>query len=199
MSQRQLQKAQTRQRIVRSAVDLLKRRGLADASVSEVMSGAGLTVGGFYAHFPSKDVLAEEAVREALAERRRLFLERPDRDGWRPRLESALSEYFSQRHRDDRGGGCPMPAASIDAAKSRTAATVLAEELARMAEAFETGRDLASPRAPRDAALGSLALMVGGMIVARAVEGTPLSDEILAAATRFGAAALHQLKEAEEA
>jgi TetR/AcrR family transcriptional regulator, transcriptional repressor for nem operon len=199
MSQRHLQKAQTRQRILRSAVDLLKRHGLSEASVSEVMSGAGLTVGGFYAHFRSKEVLAEEAVREALAERRRLFLERGDEDGWRPRLESALHEYFSQWHRDDRAGGCPMPTACIEAAHNRTAATVLAEELAKMAAAFETGRDLASPRAPREAALGCLALMVGGMIIARAVEGTPLSDEILTAAARFGAASLHQLEEAVEA
>jgi TetR/AcrR family transcriptional repressor of nem operon len=184
---------------VRSAVDLLKRRGLTDASVPEVMSGAGLTVGGFYAHFPSKEVLAEEAVREALAERRRVFLERSDQDGWRPRLESALLEYFSQRHRDDRAGGCPMPRASIEAAQNRTAATVFAEELAKMADAFQTGRDPASQRAPREAALGCLALMVGGMIIARAVEGTPLSDEILTATTRFGAASLRQLEEAEEA
>jgi TetR/AcrR family transcriptional repressor of nem operon len=197
VNQRQHQKAQTRQRIVRSAVDLLKRRGLSDVSVTQVMSGAGLTVGGFYAHFPSKEVLAEEAVREALAERRRLFLERSGQDGWRPRLESALRQYFSQRHRDDRAGGCPMPTASIEAAHNRTAAAVFGEELAKMAEAFETGRDAASPKAPREAALGCLALMVGGMILARATEGTPLSDEILTAATRFGAASLHQLEEAK--
>lgn len=184
---------------MRSAVDLLKRRGLTDASVSDVMSGAGLTVGGFYAHFPSKDVLTEAAVREALAERRRLFLERSDQDGWRPRLESALREYFSQRHRDDRAGGCPMPTASIEAAQNRTAARTFADELAKMAEAFETGRDPTSPRAPRVAALGCLALMVGGMVIARAVEGTPLSDEILTAATRFGAASLHELEEAQGA
>jgi TetR/AcrR family transcriptional repressor of nem operon len=199
MSQRHQQKAQTRERIVRSAVDLLKRRGLGDASVSEVMSGAGLTVGGFYAHFPSKEVLAGEAVRAAMAERRRLFLKRSDQDGWRPRLQSALREYFSGRHRDDQAGGCPMPAAAIEAAQHRTTAPVFAEELAKMAEAFETGHDPASPRAPRQAALGCLALMVGGMIIARAVEGTPLSDEILAAATRFGTASLQQIEEAEEA
>jgi TetR/AcrR family transcriptional regulator, transcriptional repressor for nem operon len=199
MSRRNLQKAQTRQRIVHSAVDLLKRRGLTEASVAQVMSGAGLTVGGFYAHFPSKEVLAEEVVRDALAERRRLFLDRFGQDGWQSRLESALREYLSRRHRDDRAGGCPMPAAAIEAAHHRMAATVFAEELATMAEAFQTGREPASPEAPRVAALGCLALMVGGMILARAVDGTALSDETLTAATRFGAAALHQLSEEEEA
>jgi TetR/AcrR family transcriptional regulator, transcriptional repressor for nem operon len=192
---RQRQKAETRQRIIRSAVDLLKRRGLGDASVADVMSGAGLTVGGFYAHFASKEALAEEAVREALAERRRQFLARSDQDGWQPRLELALVGYFSARHRDDRATGCPMPAASIDAAQSHTATTVFADELQKMAEAFQTGRDPADPQAPPEAALGCLALMVGGMILARAVEGTPLSDEILTAAARFGAASLRQLEQ----
>jgi TetR/AcrR family transcriptional regulator, transcriptional repressor for nem operon len=197
MSRRQRQKTRTRERIVRSAVDLLKRRGLTGASVSEVMSGAGLTVGGFYAHFSSKEALAEEAVKAALTERRRQFLDRCGAGGWRERLESALSGYFTADHRDDRGSGCPMPAASVEAAHSGTAAAVFTEELARMAKAFETGPNPASVPAPRQAALGCLALMVGGMILARAVEGTPLSDEILYDATAFGAAALHQLDEHE--
>jgi TetR/AcrR family transcriptional repressor of nem operon len=192
---RQRQKAETRQRIVRSAVDLLKRRGLGGASVAEVMSGAGLTVGGFYAHFASKEALAEEAVRTALTERRRQFLARSDQDGWQPRLESALVDYFSARHRDDRAAGCPMPAASIEAAQSHTAPTVLADELAKIAEAFQTGGNPDEPQAPREAALGCLALMVGGMILARAVEGTPLSDDILAAAAGFGAASLRHLNQ----
>jgi TetR/AcrR family transcriptional regulator, transcriptional repressor for nem operon len=193
MNQRQLQKSQTRQRIVQSAVHLLKKRGLADASVADVMADAGLTVGGFYAHFQSKEALAEVAVRRGLQERRELFLQRPDQQGWRRRLQSALEVYFSPQHRDDRTGGCPMSLAAIDAACSGIAAEAFAEELARMAEAFESGRDQTNPRAPRDAALGSLALMVGGMILARATKGTALSDEILKAAQTFSDAALSGL------
>lgn len=97
MSQRKVQKSRTRGQIVRSAVRLLKMRGMAEASVADVMADAGLTVGGFYAHFESKEVLAKEAVRQGLKERREMFLERPDKDGWRLRLSSALKEYFSQQ------------------------------------------------------------------------------------------------------
>jgi TetR/AcrR family transcriptional repressor of nem operon len=173
---------------------LLRHRGLADVSVSDVMAGAGLTVGGFYAHFPSKKELAEEAVRQAMLDRRNQFLARPDGDGWRLRLQSALQGYFSERHRDDVQGRCPMPMAAIDAARSGSAVTVFAEETANMAEAFETGGDPTSPRAPRDAALGSLALMVGGMILAHATKGTPLAGELLESASRYGAAALGALE-----
>lgn len=192
MKMRERQKAESRQKIVRSAVGLLRRRGLADASVSDVMAGAGLTVGGFYAHFPSKKELAEEAVREAMRTRREGFLDRPDSGGWRPRLQSALREYFTADHRDDVQNRCPMPMAAIDAARDENAATVFAGELAEMATAFEKGSD---PAAPRDAALGSLALMVGGMILAHATRGTPLADEVLQSASRYGAAALESLEE----
>ncbi|MGP4022586.1 TetR/AcrR family transcriptional regulator [Actinomadura sp. 3N407] len=195
MSQRERQKAESRQRIVRSAVNLLRERGLADVSVSEVMAGAGLTVGGFYAHFPSKGRLAEEAVRQAMLDRREQFLDRPDEDGWRLRLQSAMQGYFSERHRDDVRHRCPMPMAAIDAARDGSAATVFTEEMAEMAKAFEAGADPTGPRAPRDAALGSLALMVGGMILAHATRGTPLSGEFLESVSRFGAAAVEDLEE----
>lgn len=176
MSQRKVQKSRTRGQIVRSAVRLLKMRGMAEASVADVMADAGLTVGGFYAHFESKEVLAKEAVRQGLKERREMFLERPDKDGWRLRLSSALKEYFSQQHRDDVENGCPMSMAAMDAARSGIAAEAFVEEIIQMAEAFENGQGGA--RAPREAALGSLSLMVGGMILARAAKGTALSDEI---------------------
>ena len=174
---------------------LLRSRGLAEVSVADVMAGAGLTIGGFYAHFPSKKELAAETVRQAMQERRNQFLDRPDQHGWRPRLQSALREYFSERHRDDVRGRCPMPMAAVDAARGASPTTVFAEETAKMAEAFQTGGDPGKPQAPRDAALGSVALMVGGMILAHATNGTPLSGEILESASRYADAALAALEE----
>lgn len=84
-----------------------------------------------------------------------------------------------------------MSMAAMDAARSGVAAEAFVEEIIQMAEAFETGQG--SARAPREAALGSLALMVGGMILARAASGSTLSDDILEAAQQFGAAALSRL------
>lgn len=195
MSQRDRQKADARERIVRSAVRLLRNQGLNGTSVAEVMAGAGMTVGGFYAHFPSKEDLAAEAVRQAMRERRGQFLDRPDTDGWRARLESALEGYFTEQHRDGAEDRCPMPAAAMDAAVGGHTATPFAEEIAGMARAFEQGADPGGPRAPRDAALGSLTLMVGGMVLARATAGTPQSREVLTSAARYGAAALRTFED----
>lgn len=149
-----------------------------------------MTVGGFYAHFSSKEELAREAVGKAMADRRLMFLERSDQHDWASRLCSAFAAYFAEEHRDDAEGRCPIPMAAIDAARNGTAASSFVEQFTEMASAFQNGRDAADPPAPREAALGSLALMVGGMILARATEGTELSDEILRAAKDFGDAAL---------
>src|SRR5262249_7452296 len=92
MSQRQQHKNETRGRIVASAIRHMKTQGLSVASVSDIMGRAGLTVGGFYAHFPSKDALADEAVRCAVGERRRMFLDRFDGLEWNDRVGSALRE-----------------------------------------------------------------------------------------------------------
>jgi TetR/AcrR family transcriptional repressor of nem operon len=171
---------------------------MSHTTVADVMAAADLTIGGFYAHFPSKEALAEAAIHEGLQERRELFLARSDHGDWRDRLASALAGYFTADHRDNLKTACPMPMAAADAARDGLAVGALVDEMERMAEAFQTGRDPDHDAAPREAALGSLALMIGGMIVARATRGTPLSDEMLGAARAFGDAALAALARRSE-
>jgi TetR/AcrR family transcriptional repressor of nem operon len=193
MSQRERQKGETRTRIVGSAIRHLKTEGLSTASVSDIMDKAGLTVGGFYAHFASKDQLAGEAVRDAMAERRGRFLDRYEGLDWCERTCSAIREYFQPAHRDDPANGCPLSMSAMEAARNRALGPAFIEELARFAEAVRNGRRTRGQPAPPEAALGTLALMVGGMILARATKGSPVSDEILEAARAFGAAAVRDL------
>jgi TetR/AcrR family transcriptional repressor of nem operon len=196
MSQRQQQKSQTRSRILGSAVRHLKTGGLSTASVSDIMARAGLTVGGFYAHFQSKGALADEAVRSAVGERRRMFLDYLGRLEWSDRTCCAIREYFTKQHRDDPANGCPLSMAALEAAQNQSMGPVFVDELAKFAEAMQNGNDASRPPAPREAAIGTLALMVGGMILARAAKGHPFSDEILNAANSFGAAAVRNLGQA---
>ena len=193
MSQRQRHKNETRGRIVGSAIRHMKTQGLLAASVSDIMARAGLTVGGFYAHFPSKDALADEAVRCAVSERRKMFLDRFDGLEWNDRVGSALREYFTKEHRDDPLNGCPLSMAALEAAQNQSMRQALVDEFARFAEAMENGASANGPPAPREAAIGTLALMVGGMILARAMKGHAISDEILAASCSFGTAAVQKL------
>lgn len=193
MSQRQQHKSETRGRIVGSAIRHMKTQGLSAASVSDIMARAGLTVGGFYAHFSSKDALADEAVRCAVGERRKMFLDRFEGLEWNDRIGSALREYFTKMHRDDPANGCPLSMAALEAAQNQSMRHAFVDEFARFAEAMQNGNDAYHPAAPREAAIGTLALMVGGMILARAMKGHPISDEILAASCAFGTAAVQDL------
>ncbi|KFE72025.1 TetR/AcrR family transcriptional regulator [Hyalangium minutum] len=191
MGIREEQKERTRQAILESAVRLLRERGISGASVAEVMKGAGLTVGGFYAHFDSKEALVGVALRQALGERWRQLLSVVQSSGSEA-LEVVLRRYLSRRHRDNPAEGCPLPSVVSEAAHayaSPQARDALAEELETWAEGL--GALLAGDKGlRRQRALGVIALLSGGLSLARALKGTPLSDEILEACRALGRAAL---------
>lgn len=177
-------KTRTRQAIMRSADRLLRTHGVDGTSVADVMKGAGLTVGGFYAHFPSKEALIAEALGETMTAMRGQLTEGLPGKGDSERLGTALTRYLSAAHRDHPEHGCPLPATTGDLAEEDgSLRQALAQELERHLEA------LADPD-HREQALGALALMVGGLSLARATAGTDLSDEILQAARALGLAAL---------
>src|SRR3989442_10216875 len=104
------QKERSHESILQSAARLVREKGISGAGVAEVMKGAALTVGGFYAHFSSKDELVEETLRRTCATLRdRLFArldEKPEAD----RAEVILKRYLSADHRDASTLGCPLPA-----------------------------------------------------------------------------------------
>jgi len=116
----QAQARENRQRVVETAARLFRERGVAHVSVADVMAGAGLTHGGFYKQFTSKEALAVEALAQGLAEigERLATIGAPgDESGW----ASFLDFYLSADHRDSPGDGCPvagfardMPGADAD-------------------------------------------------------------------------------------
>ena len=180
-------KTRTHERILASASKLFRTKGVAQTSVADVMEGADLTVGGFYAHFESKDALVEATLRRSMEDLRPILLRELDRASeWR-RLEVVLQRYLSRDHRDNPAGGCAMPAMVAELSATGDAGRgVLAEE-------FEQNvRLIAGSTSPEARArmLGLLALMVGGVALSRALKGTPLSDELLKACRDTGRAAM---------
>lgn len=170
-------KAQTRERILGAASSALFQRGPADPSVGEVMGAAGLTVGGFYAHFESKDALMLEAF-SRLLERRRSLLSELDRSLPAVERRALLAAfYLSRKHRDEPIDGCPLPS-------SLGELTRLPEGFrAKLAEYLELmTADLADSPEEANNVLADLALMVGGLALARALGPSELSDRVLRAA-----------------
>jgi TetR/AcrR family transcriptional regulator, transcriptional repressor for nem operon len=173
-------KEESRERILTSAGALIRKKGIAGTSVSEVMGGAGMTVGGFYAHFPSKDELVAETISSALSQSLEgLKAGAGDKRGaeW---LKAAARSYLSRAHRDNPTAGCPLPATAGEMANTtKTVRRALGSEIDAIAAEIATHEEEAGQARPRQEALATLAMMVGGLTLARALRETPLSDEVL--------------------
>lgn len=169
--------SQTRKRILTEAGRALFARGPLEPSVSEVMAAAGLTVGGFYAHFDSKEALMVEAFGELLRERRVQMGQLDPVLQPAERRSLAAAFYLSRRHRDSPDRGCPLPGSVGELARNAGPyQQLLAEHLELLAA------DLAGVPEDGDKALADIALMVGGLALARALGAGELSDRILRAA-----------------
>lgn len=180
-------KAQTRDKIVKAACRCFKQQGLDGAGVADIMKVADLTHGGFYGHFTSKDALAAEAIRESLHVSLS-YLRRwggGARAGQQP-LHVIIDNYLSIIHRDNVPTGCPMPLLSADIARSgRNAQSALTAKLKEIIDALEQFAAAARPRDQQTVAIGVLAGIVGGMLLARATDDKARSDQILAATAAF--------------
>ncbi|GAA3337298.1 TetR family transcriptional regulator [Amorphoplanes nipponensis] len=176
----QAQAQQNRERVVAEAARLFRERGVPGVSVADLMAAAGLTHGGFYKRFASKEALVAEATGRAFGELgARLAALDEQHAGDRAAARSALLDYyFSAEHRDDAGQGCPATALGGDLAREA------ADSPAR--EPYAAGvRDFARWLADGDEEdLVAVATMAGALMLSRATAGTDLSDRFLAAAHR---------------
>lgn len=190
MSQKAEQKERTHRDILASAARLVRAKGVAGARVADVMAGAGLTVGGFYAHFQSKEALVDEVLRRTARELRTSLFARLEDKPADKRAEVVLKRYLSTRHRDQPETGCPFPSITSEVGTQHEAhREVLGEQfglLARELEPLVPGPQSSA----RTVALGLAVLMVGGLSMARALGKTELSDEVLRAARALGLLAL---------
>ncbi|AKQ65022.1 Transcriptional regulator, TetR family [Myxococcus hansupus] len=180
-------KQATRERILAAAETLFRKEGFAGASVERVMRAAGLTVGGFYSHFGSKDVLVAESVRS--------FFQR-QQDRWLGGLEGLrggewlshfVRRYLNHHVRDNPETGCILPSVLSDLTtrgppEARGSFSEGVEALVAEMGARVPGEGGVTAR---KRALATLALLFGAMTLARATRPLPLSDEILEAAREF--------------
>lgn len=162
------------------------------------MHGAGLTVGGFYAHFASKEALIDETLRRTAGELRAALFAGLDDKPESDRTEVVLKRYLSARHRDNPDTGCPVPSIAGEIATLHEAhRAVLAEQVdALMAELepLMPGRTSAA----RTLAAGLAALVIGGLSAARALGKNDFSDEVLRDCRAFGRLALSAAGAASE-
>jgi len=179
MGHSKAEKAETHKRIVKIASKRFREEGLAGIGIAELMKEAGLTVGGFYKHFDSRDDLVAEAVSSAFG-------------GWKRRIDAAASggspvsyaklidDYLNEAHRSNPGAGCAFSALAAEIGRSGKRARALASEQVRndlqLIAGLLPGKD---KRAARPKAILTFSALVGAMSLARAVSDEALSLEIL--------------------
>jgi TetR/AcrR family transcriptional repressor of nem operon len=186
-SKRAEQKEQTHGRIVSAAARQFREEGLGGAGVQRIMEEAGLTHGGFYTHFDSKADLAAEAVALAMNTAREGWLEGAEFLHGPGGTRRMLDAYLNRAHRDNPGAGCPLPSTSADVARAAPAVRrAYATELRKIIENLERHLEGPEDDGAHERAVGAMALCVGGLLLARAVDDEALSDDILRACRRFG-------------
>ena len=172
-------KADTRKKIVAAAARLFRERGYDGVGVDAIMNEVGLTAGGFYAHFPSKEALFAEAVTAALGKGKALGRAKGAGADPKDALRALINGYLSRSHRDMVGEGCPLPVLTPDVARSDAATRESYEQqfLHYLGEIEALLPQVAA--ASRDRALALMAQCVGGVMLARAVNDEELSNRIL--------------------
>jgi TetR/AcrR family transcriptional repressor of nem operon len=187
----QAQAQQNRDRVIDEAARLFRERGVQGVSVADLMAAAGLTHGGFYKRFASKEALVAEAVSRAfgeLGERLAALDERHPGDHPAARRE-LLDFYLSAEHRDHAGRGCPATAFGGDLAREAPGSPArepYADGVRGFARwmADDADEDTEGREDKTDEDLLAVATMAGALMLARATAGTDLSDRILTAARR---------------
>jgi len=170
--------AKTRQRIVEVASEAIRTKGIEATGVAEVMAAAGLTHGGFYRHFGSKEELVSEAVALSGKDFLAGTLAAADQGG--DAMLKHFQEYASSGHRDDVGCGCTLAANGSELARADAKTRHLATEGFRMicekAAPFMNPHD-GEPK--MDTAISVLSSMIGALTMSRIVDDPGLSEQIL--------------------
>ena len=192
---------ETRARILDSARRLFNRQGMTEVSIDSIMAGAGLTHGGFYKYFTSKEELYAEAITH--------FINCGPTERWQQLAfagmpqgqalaQAIMNAYLSREHLDDVDGSCPVIGVATDVARGGGAAKRAYRQVMEMMVSIfsanlgpsPVAKDEVGSNEDRNAqrALAVVALCVGGMVLARAVDDEATADDLRAAARRYAVA-----------
>jgi TetR/AcrR family transcriptional repressor of nem operon len=178
--------AETRRRIISAAAVEFRRNGINNTGLSDLMAAAGLTHGGFYRHFESKDQLVVEACDAAVRSMVDRFAAAAVGKSTRKRLGAATARYLSVNHRDDPAHGCPLAALGSEIARCgegvRSAAT---NGFLRLVEIIAAQYEGTRPDLARQRALAAASMMIGALTMSRMVTDPELSAEILSRTNRY--------------
>ena len=173
-------KLETHARIVKRASVRLREKGAHGIGVADLMKDAGLTHGGFYAHFDSREALVIEAFAHAMDRSTEHWRKLAERTPPEQRVAAIVDSYLTPVHRDDPGHGCAIPALSAEIAReSPKTRKAFAAKLEQMIDALAVQIPDLPRKAARKQAMAAIATMMGTLVMARVAGNGEFSDEIL--------------------
>lgn len=173
-----IQAAQNRERILDVATKLFREHGIDGIGVADLMKSAGLTHGGFYGHFKSKEDLVAQACGRAVARMRDNWIRTMDHSS--APLETLANEYLTAKHRDNAGRGCPIAALGSEIARQGSVARhAVTEELKPFINYLSEIVQGRSASLRRERAIALYASLVGAVVIARVVDDLEFSNEAL--------------------
>ncbi len=175
-------KLETHERIVKRASVRLREKGAHGIGVADLMKDAGLTHGGFYAHFDSREALVIEAFAYAMDRSTERWRKLGEQTPPEKRLAAIVDSYLTATHRDDPGHGCAVPTLGAEIAReSPKTRKAFAAKLEQMVDMIAEQIPALPRKAARKQAEATLATMMGTLVLARIAGNGEFSDEILAA------------------
>ena len=174
-------KQETHARIVKKASVRLREKGAHGIGVADLMKEAGLTHGGFYAHFDSREALVIEAFGYAMDRAAEHWRNMAADIPLEKRLSTIVDSYVSAAHRDDPGRGCAVPTLGAEIAReSAKTRKAFAAKLDQMIDLVADQIPDVPRKTARRLAMGTMATMMGALVMSRVAGSGELSDEILA-------------------
>jgi TetR/AcrR family transcriptional repressor of nem operon len=178
--------ARTRERIVETASKQFRRHGISEAGLSRLMAAAGLTHGGFYRHFASKDQLVTEACHKALLSLMDGLEAHIAGKSPNHALPLLLETYLSRTHRDQPAAGCVLAALGSELARSDAATRDAATDgFLRLAGLIARQLKTLPPNEAQDRSLVIAAAMVGAITLSRILTDAPISNALLRATKNY--------------
>jgi TetR/AcrR family transcriptional repressor of nem operon len=175
-------KLETHARIVKKASIKIREKGAHGIGVADLMKDAGLTHGGFYAHFASREVLVIEAFAYAMDRSTERWRKLAEQTPPEKRLGAIVDSYLTPMHRDDPGHGCAVPTLGAEIAReSPKTRKAFAAKLEQMIDTLAAQIPELPRKAARKQAMASIATMMGTLVLARIAGSGEFSDEILGA------------------
>jgi TetR/AcrR family transcriptional repressor of nem operon len=175
--------AKTKVQIVEAASARFRENGICETGLADLMQAAGLTHGGFYRHFGSKDELVAAVTRETFAYTTEVMRASGAEAKKGRGLEAIANDYLAPAHRSDRRNGCPLAALGSELARSgRATRSAATKGMQDMIDAVAAQMENSGSRRSEKAAMTAVATMFGALTMSRIANDPDLSDALLSAA-----------------